>query len=66
MTVSAEARKNACLNVIRLKIHKISRCERRYIDRHEEHVRAYVEALADVEVITDEERDEFYEPKTPE
>lgn len=53
--------KNALLNIIRIKISMISKVERRYIDRSEEHVLAYAEALADANIITDDERDELYE-----
>lgn len=61
MTSTAIAPKATFLNLLRVKLSKIARVERRYIDRAEEHVRAYAEALADVNVITDDERDEFYE-----
>ncbi|MHC8403519.1 hypothetical protein ACYZTX_29870 [Pseudomonas sp. MDT1-17] len=61
MTSTKIAPKTTFLNYLRIKINKIARTERRYIDRAEEHVRAYAEALADANIITDDERDEFYE-----
>lgn len=61
MTSAATAPKATFLNLVRVKLSKIARVERRYIDRAEEHVRAYAEALADANVITDDERDELYE-----
>ncbi|MNJ41090.1 hypothetical protein D3C77_360010 [compost metagenome] len=61
MTSTATAPKATFLNILRVKLSKIGRAERRYIDRAEEHVRAYAEALADANIITDDERDEFYE-----
>ncbi|MGZ0787626.1 hypothetical protein ACXM5X_32310 [Pseudomonas saponiphila] len=61
MTSTSTAQKNALLNILRIKIAKIGKAERRYIDRREENVRAYAEALADVNIITDDERDELYD-----
>lgn len=61
MTSTNTVQKAALLNILRIKIAKIGKAERRYIDRREEHVRAYAEALADANIITDDERDEFYE-----
>ncbi|NMZ14642.1 hypothetical protein HBO07_25550 [Pseudomonas proteolytica] len=60
ITVTA-AQKAALLNILRLKIDKIGKGERRYIDRREENARAYAEALADANIITDDERDELYD-----
>lgn len=61
MSSTATAPKATYLNLVRIKLSKIARAERRYIDRAEEHVRAYAEALADANIITDDERDEFYD-----
>lgn len=61
MISTSTAQKNAVLNILRIKIAKIGKAERRYIDRREENVRAYAEALADVNIITDDERDELYD-----
>lgn len=61
MTSTRTAPKATFLNLLRVKLSKIARIERRYIDRAEEHVRAYAEALADANILTDDERDEFYE-----
>lgn len=61
MTSTTIPPKGTLLNLLRIKINKIARAERRYIDRAEEHVRAYAEALADANIITDDERDEFYD-----
>lgn len=61
MTSTTTAKKAALLNILRIKIDKIGKAERRYIDRREENVRAYAEALADANIITDDERDELYE-----
>lgn len=61
MTSTPTAPKATFLNLLRVKLSKIARAERRYIDRAEEHVRAYAEALADANILTDDERDEFYE-----
>lgn len=55
------AQRNALLNILRIKIAKIGKVEGRYIDRSEESARAYAEALADANIITDDERDELYE-----
>lgn len=44
------AQKNAPLNILRIKINKIGKAERRYIHRREEHARAYAEALADANI----------------
>ncbi|MBC3410068.1 hypothetical protein HU720_01955 [Pseudomonas sp. SWRI51] len=60
MTASA-AQRGALLNILRIKVEKIGKGERRYIDRREENARAYAEALADANIITDDERDELYE-----
>lgn len=51
----------ALLNILRIKIGKIGKAERRYIDRREENARAYAEALADASIITDDERDALYD-----
>jgi hypothetical protein len=61
MTDTSLAQKNALLNILRIKINKIGKAERRYIDRREEHARAYAEALADANIITEDERDDLYE-----
>lgn len=61
MTSTTIPPKGTFLNLLRIKINNIARAERRYIDRAEEHVRAYAEALADANIITDDERDEFYD-----
>jgi hypothetical protein len=61
MTCTPPAPKATFLNLLRVKLSKIARAERRYIDRAEEHVRAYAEGLADANILTDDERDEFYE-----
>lgn len=61
MTNTTTAQKNALLNILRIKIDKIGKAERRYIDRREENARAYAEALADANIITDDERDELYD-----
>jgi hypothetical protein len=61
MPTTSTAPKTTFLNILRIKLTKISRAERRYIDRAEENVRAYAEALADANIITDDERDELYD-----
>lgn len=61
MPTFTTAEKNTYLNLLRIKLGKIASVERRYIDRAEEHVRAYAEALADVGVISEDERDDLYD-----
>ncbi|WP_137808369.1 hypothetical protein [Pseudomonas sp. G(2018)] len=61
MSTTTTAPKATFLNILRIKLTKIGRTERRYIDRAEENVRAYAEALADANIITDDERDELYD-----
>lgn len=61
MPTYTPAEKAVYLNILRIKLVKIGRTERRYIDRAEEHARAYAEALSDVGVISDDERDDLYE-----
>lgn len=61
MQTFTAAEKGTYLNFLRVKMGKITKAERRYIDRAEEHVRAYAEALADVGVINDQERDDLYD-----
>ncbi|MEZ7174669.1 hypothetical protein QVM52_04630 [Pseudomonas mosselii] len=59
--MTTAAQKAALLNILRIKVEKIGKGERRYIDRREENARAYAEALADANIITDDERDELYD-----
>lgn len=59
--MSDTVQKNTLLNILRIKIGRIGKAERRYIDRRQEHALAYAEALADVNIITDDERDDLYE-----
>lgn len=61
MITVSPVQKAALLNILRIKIDKIGKGERRYIDRREENARAYAEALADANIITDDERDELYD-----
>lgn len=61
MTTTTAAQKAALLNILRIKIDNIGKGESRFIDRREENARAYAEALADANIITDDERDEVYE-----
>lgn len=59
MTSTPTAPKATFLNLLLVTLHKIARAERGYIDRAEEHVRAYAEGLADANILTDAERDEW-------
>ncbi|MBH3420636.1 MULTISPECIES: hypothetical protein [Pseudomonas] len=61
MTTTTAAQKTALLNILRIKIDNIGKGESRFIDRREENARAYAEALADANIITDDERDKLYE-----
>ena len=61
MTTTTAASKAALLNILRIKIDNIGKGESRFIDRREENARAYAEALADANIITDDERDDVYE-----
>ncbi len=61
MTTVTTAQKAALLNILRIKIDNIGKGESRFIDRREENARAYAEALADANIITDDERDDVYE-----
>lgn len=56
MPIYTDQEKTLYLNQARRKVLAIARVERPYIDRAEEHARAYAEALYDVAVITETER----------
>ncbi|WP_430446300.1 MAG: hypothetical protein ACQZ2J_01975 [Pseudomonas piscis] len=61
MTTTTATQKVALLNILRIKIDSIGKGESRFIDRREENARANAEALADANIITDDERDDVYE-----
>lgn len=60
MPVYTDQEKALYLNQARLKVGAISRANRPYIDRAEEHARTYAEALADLGAISYEVREELY------
>lgn len=56
MPTYTDQEKTLYLNQARRKVLAIAKANRPYIDRTEEHARAYAEALYDVAAITDTER----------
>lgn len=61
MPVYADKEINRFLNQARRKVFAITKANRPYIDRAEEHARAYAEAMYDVAAITDVERETLLE-----
>jgi hypothetical protein len=56
MPIYTDNEKLLYLNQARRKVLAITKIDRQYIDRTEEHARAYAEALYDVAAITEKER----------
>jgi len=56
MPTYTDQEKTLYLNQARRKVLAIAKANRKYIDRTEEHARAYAEALYDVAAITETER----------
>lgn len=56
MPIYTDQEKTLYLNQARRKVLAIAKANRQYIDRTEEHARAYAEALYDVAAITETER----------